>query len=392
VDGRPWIMLAVLFAARTSTGFAYQSIGSIGPELAVALAVDLAAIGFLIGLFKLPGIALSLPAAALARLGSDKGIVAAGTGLLAVGCALTAGAASFEAAATGRLLTGVGATIANIYFAKMAIDWFDQPRLPLAMGVLVTSWPFGIALGLMAQGAIAASWGWRASIAVSTAACLAAMVLMLAVYREAPGRRAPPAVGLAALRALSPTEWQGVLLACAIWTALNVGLVIVFGFGPALLNERGLDLAAAGRLVALGTWIGIMAIPLGGAAATRWRSGPAIITTALVLAALVYALIGRAPELVWLHVAFGVTAFVAAGPIMALPGEVLTPANRAVGMGIFYTGYYVGLTVAPPIAGWLYDHASRSAPFDLAAVLMLAAAAASVAFVRLLKSRPLPAV
>ena len=43
------------------------------------------------------------------------------------------------------------------------------------------------------------------------------------------------------------------------------------------------------------------------------------------------------------------------GPVMALPGEILTPESRGTGLGVYYTMYYLGTGCLPAIAGWLQD-------------------------------------
>jgi hypothetical protein len=134
------------------------------------------------------------------------------------------------------------------------LDWFALSRhLPLAMAILLNSWPLGIALGLVTQGELTLLLGWRGALAISGVATLAAALLMALAYREAPGRTMPPAGGIAALRALAPREWRDMVLLGLVWGALNVGLVLVFGFAPALLAAEGVDLGRAGWLIGLGT-------------------------------------------------------------------------------------------------------------------------------------------
>jgi len=56
---------------------------------------------------------------------------------------------------------------------------------------------------------------------------------------------------------------------------------------------------------------------------------------------------------------------------MALPSGVLAPPNRAAGMGIFYTVYYVAMGILPSVAGVLHDTLGPRAPLTFAAFLML---------------------
>jgi len=77
----------------------------------------------------------------------------------------------------------------------------------------------------------------------------------------------------------------------------------------------------------------------------------------------------------------------AGGLIMALPAQVLSKENRAIGMGIFYTIYYLGMGVFPAIAGYARDVTGNpAAPLILAGVAILFAVLALVGF-RMLKIR-----
>jgi len=55
-----------------------------------------------------------------------------------------------------------------------------------------------------------------------------------------------------------------------------------------------------------------------------------------------------------------------------MPAEVLRPAVRNLGMGVFYTIYYVGCALLPPLAGLLYDRSGGAAALAFAALVALA--------------------
>ena len=71
----------------------------------------------------------------------------------------------------------------------------------------------------------------------------------------------------------------------------------------------------------------------------------------------------------------------AGGLIMALPTKVLRDENRAVGMGMFFTIYYIGLGIFPAIAGYIRDVSDDpAAPFWLAGAMIIAAMLALLGF------------
>jgi hypothetical protein len=86
---------------------------------------------------------------------------------------------------------------------------------------------------------------------------------------------------------------------------------------------------------------------------------------------------------------FGLAAGPPCGLIMAMPGEVLTARNRAAGMGVYFTCYYLAMTALIPVAGALRDATQDPAtPLWFAAVMVVGAALALAGF-RLLQGRAL---
>jgi MFS family permease len=47
----------------------------------------------------------------------------------------------------------------------------------------------------------------------------------------------------------------------------------------------------------------------------------------------------------------------AAGALSAAPARFLSPAGRAVGLGLFYSLYYLGMGALPRVVGWWADRA-----------------------------------
>jgi hypothetical protein len=56
-----WIILLVLFLARTVMAYQFQTVGALGLILVDALKIDFVWLGTLIGLYMLPGAVFSLP-------------------------------------------------------------------------------------------------------------------------------------------------------------------------------------------------------------------------------------------------------------------------------------------------------------------------------------------
>lgn len=381
-----WTVLAVLFLARTAMAVQFQSVGSLGPILAHDLALDYAAIGTLIGLYMLPGVVIALPGGVLMQRFGATTIALAGLAGMAAGGALMGTTTSFTALIAGRLVSGTGAVLLNVALTKMTADWFVGREIVTAMSVLIASWPFGIALALIGFVPLASAYGWPAVMNAGAACSLASLALIAAAYRSPPGT-AEKEIAKLELN-LTRREWLLVILAGAAWGTFNVGYIDLVSFAPGLFVARGYSLAQASGLVSIIGWVMIVSIPLSGYAAEASRRPHAVMAAGLVLAAASVVLMaaGVAPLAVFAAVALLVG--LPAGPIMAMPAQVLRAESRAPGMGVFYTCYYAAMAVLPGLAGMARDLAgSAAAPVLTAAAMMLAALAFVGGFVAVVRGR-----
>jgi predicted MFS family arabinose efflux permease len=369
---RRWIILGVLFLARTAMGFQYESIGSVGPSLIDAFHIGFTAVGTLIGLYHITGVLLSLPGGFIIQRLGDKTTCAAGLAMMVVGGLILAAADTYGQAFAGRLLSGMGGILFNVVLSKMTADWFARREIVLAMAVVLSTWPFGIALGLFVQPRIAEAFGWRAVMLSSASFCLVSLLLMTIFYRAPPDAPARPAasVGRTALppaRALAP-----VIVAGLMWGAFNAGVVAYFSFVPVLLSERGgMTLIESGSLTSLALWIGMLSIPSGGFIAQRLRRpDETVVVFCGAAATALAAIVAGAPALP-ACIAFGLAIGPPPGVITSLPTRILTSEQRAPGFGAFYTCHFLLQAAGPAVAGWLRDSAGGGAAVGFAASLLL---------------------
>src|SRR6266571_3998653 len=205
-----WLMLLVLLVARTAMACQFQTVASLGPILVDALAIDFAWVGTLIGLYMLPGTIIALPGGMLGQRFGAKRVVLAGLALMALGGALM-GAHSLALVVGGRLISGIGAVFVNVLLTKMIADWFARREIVTAMGILVASWPLGLALGLVSFAPIAGAYGWGAVMHAAAGLVLASLLLVAALYRD-PAGSDEGAVARLQIE-LAPREWLLVSLA-----------------------------------------------------------------------------------------------------------------------------------------------------------------------------------
>jgi MFS family permease len=366
-------MLAVLFLARTVMGFQFQTIASTEGQLRTALAIGFAEIGTLIGLYMLPGVLLGLPGGLLVRRFGDRLVCCAGLGLMALGGALVGLGQSFELVLAGRILSGIGGVFLSLAIAKMVTDWFAGREMVVAMSVMLTSWPFGIAAGLVLFAPLTQYWGWPSVMYVASAVSLVALILIAGLYRSPETAAQTGAARISSALALPPrAEAVPILVAGLAWGAFNVGLVMLFSFGPPLLAARGYTVAEAAFVASTVLWLMLATMPLGG----YWLQGRTATDTVVIVLCvglgLVMAAFAYLPEMA---LALGVVLACLMGPppgaLMAMPGRVLRPENRASGLGLFLAVYFVVMAIGPAIAGTLRDSFGSVAPILFGSAMFL---------------------
>ena len=84
-------------------------------------------------------------------------------------------------------------------------------------------------------------------------------------------------------------------------------------------------------------------------------------------------------------VAIVVVASLPAGLIVSLPTQVLSPRNRASGMGIFFTWFYLCMAVLPAVAGKFRDMSGDPAAPTLFASAMMASALVALIWFRVIQ-------
>ena len=369
-------------------GFQFQSVAAVGPLLTTDSIITYTELGTLIGIYLLPGALFALPGGWLGKRFGDKRVVLIGLAMMTLGGAMVALSASYASMFAGRLIAGMGAVLLNVLVTKMVTDWFAEHRIATAMGVLISSWPLGIAIALLTMGPLEEAIGLELTFFVPVALSAIALLLIARMYTSPPGSaEAAEASGKPLQGKLTTYELWGAILSGCVWCLYNIAFILPLSFGPEFLVTKGLTLISAGAIVSLTSWLIIPALPLGAWVAERiGRPVTTMVVTFLAIAILIFA-IPFTPAFSVIFAAIGIVFGPAGGLIMALPGQVLEKENRAVGMGIFFTVYYLGMGVFPPIAGYARDVTGNpAAPLFLAGVAILLALLALSGF-RLIQVR-----
>jgi len=362
-------MLAILFLVRLAMPLQFQSVGAVAPLLGQNFGMSLADIGLLIGLYFTPGVALALAGGGLGQRLGDKQTVLAGLMLMLIGEVAMASSPTWGLQVSGRLIAGAGGVLQTVQMTKMVADWFAGREIATAMAIFINSWPVGLGLSLLILPAIGTHFGVPPAYAAVAALIGAALLLLLVFYRS------PETASRAATKAerLDRRTVLSLIVAGLIWGLYSLGPATIFSFGPTLLVERGWSVATAASTISIVLWVSIPFVPLAGYLADRLKHPEAIFIGGgcVAFAALVAAL-AHTHAVPFVIVGLAIFIGLPAGSIMSLPARVLGPATRAIGMGIFFTLYYIAMMLGPVVGGacarWS-GSAAAALDFGVAALL-----------------------
>ncbi len=396
-EDRRWAALAIMFLVGLSVAIQLQSVQALAPFLVEHEGLSYAEIGVLTGMIMLPGVFLALPGGMLAARLGDRVTMAIALALMLAGALLFAATDSFAVMVAGRLLGGSGTAVLMTQSLKVVTDWFVGREISTAMSINAASFGLGVGIATGLLSGIAAVSSWQVAVLTSVALIGVALFLLLAVYRDkevaVPAMAAGPATARAAPRhglQLSLHEFVLALLAVTMRMLFVSGYVLFMSFAPVLLISRGMGAAQAGFLVSTSAIVALASVPLGGYLTDRTKKPNVFITLGAVGAAFACFMLPQGgPALVWILL-FGLLRGACTGGIMALPAEVLRPGSRNAGFGLSSTVYFLGLSVIPPLAGWILDVTQdHDAPLWFATALWLGIPLALVTF-RMLQRRWMP--
>jgi MFS family permease len=388
-----WVILAALFLARTTLGYQYQSVASVSPLLVEDLGINFTEVGALIGFYSLLGIVSALPAGLLGRRFGDTRITLLGVAMMAAGGFVMGLGDTYGIASVGRVVSGAGGVFITVLMTKIVADWFSGREIVTALAILMNSWPVGIALGLVSQGAIAEAWGWQAVFLSTGFVCLVGMVLVMLAARVRPDPAETPASEAAApvwRWTISRREAVLASLAGCVWILYNSGFIMIVSFAPTMLVERDYDIAEAGALISIGTWVYMFAIPIGGWLSERLQRPNVTMVGCFVLAAIIVAAVPFVESVVIVFALAGIFVGIPTGNVMALTFETVRAENRNMGVGFYYSFHYFGLTFIPIIAGWALDLSGSTAAPMFVGATCTALAIGVLGALRFVQSRPLP--
>lgn len=358
-----WAVLALLFFASLVIPMQFQSVAAFAPILTQEAGLSYTQVGMLTGLFMLSGVFLALPGGLLGAWIGDRAVMGIGLSLMLLGSLIFAFNGDVATMSAGRLLEGAGGALFFVQRTKVVTDWFVGREISTAMAIMASSFGLGVGIALPVMGGLAEVASWQAAVHFTSALTALSLVFVILFYQDPPGAETSAQNSTGGTKRSWLLSWKETILIVVAGNpfALFVsGYVAFMSYAPLLLIERGYSTTEAVSLVSLVALVSIGSVPLGGYLTDRFaRPNWFIAGGAAATAAACFILPLWGPPLLWILL-FGLFRGGCTGGIMALPSEVLRPENRSVGIGLFFTVYFVGMALMPLISGTIQD-ASESA-------------------------------
>jgi MFS family permease len=357
---RPWIILAALALARIAFGYQFQTVATLATGLVQRFGLSYAQLGSLIGVYMLLGVFVALPLGLLGRRFGDRVVLGSGLALMTAGSCVSAWADTTAWIAAGRAVAGVGAVAMIVLQGKVIADWFTGPRFMIGISISVCAFPIGMGLAQLVLPPVQTAFGSHVAFLTDAVPAGLALVLFLASHREPPHHTKVPR------RFSLPSAHECLLLAVAGFSAFASYL-------PTSLAFRGYSLAVIALVMTIATWGNVFGTLAGGGLAARFGGFNIFLigTLALTIGMAGSALTGW--PVAWAAL-LGVVGSIQPGVMMAVGTLSARPENRAVGMGLFYSMYYLGGTFAPALCGTAADYFGHPEAGLLAAAAMSALA------------------
>ena len=364
-----------LLAAGFVLGFFHRIAPAVvAPDLVRDFAIPAAALGSLSAMYYYVYTAMQIPSGIVSdTLGPRYTVSAAGL-IAALGTLVFATATSFEAAAWGRLLVGLGASFTFIGLMKYNTLWFEPQRYGAISGLTLMIGNLGAILAAAPLALLLEFTGWRQIFLVIGGLSLGLSLWILLALRNRPEDAGFPS--LAELAGGAPPRppahhWSreifGALSNRDVWP----GFVVMFGLTgtglafvglwsvPLLTDVHGMSRSAAATATtvmlvgsALGSFFaGSLSDALG-------RRRPIAIVSGVV-AVLCWLALGGLPELsaqgVWFL--FALLGLCAGGGTVsyAVAKEVSPPLFAGMAMAIVNTGLFLGAAVVQAVFGAVMD-------------------------------------
>ncbi|MDD2928460.1 MAG: MFS transporter [Sideroxydans sp.] len=382
-----WTAFGIVGLAYVLSFFHRFAPAAISSDLQLAFNTTGASLGGLAATYFYVYTVMQIPTGILADTLGPRRVVAIGGVIAGIGSILFGMADTLAMASIGRLLVGLGVSVAFICMLKLNAVWFHDRHFGTATGATILLGNLG---SVLAAAPLAWALGFVSWRTVFIAVGLASLVLAALAWWYV--RNHPGEAGLPSLRELDGKEshpaheghwYDGLLVVIknrATWPGLwvNMGLAgTLFAFGglwavPFLHDVYGMDRAmATDHTTLLLAGFAIGAFFIGTLSDRMGRRKPVMFAGALVYSMCWVVLwTGTQMSGVLSHILFLVMGLSAPSFTLswACAKEVNPPALSGMATSVVNVGAFLGTAIMQPLVGWAIDraHAGSELPLGLA--------------------------
>jgi sugar phosphate permease len=381
-----WTAFAIVGLAYVLSFFHRFAPAAISSDLQLAFNTTGASLGGLAATYFYVYTVMQIPTGILADTLGPRRVVAIGGVIAGIGSIMFGMADTLAMASIGRLLVGLGVSVAFICMLKLNAVWFHDRHFGTATGATILLGNLGSVLAAAPLAWALGFVSWRTVFVAVGIASLFLAALSWWYVRNHPGE-----AGLPSLRELDGKEshpahqghwYDGLLVVMknrATWPGLwvNMGLAgTLFAFGglwavPFLRDVYGMDRAVATdhtTLLLAGFAIG--AFFIGTLSDRLGRRKPVMFAGALVYSLCwLPLLLGMQMGSVASHTLFFVMGLAAPSFTLswACAKEVNPPALSGMATSVVNVGAFLGTAILQPLVGWAIDraHAGSELPLGL---------------------------
>jgi predicted MFS family arabinose efflux permease len=290
---------------------------------------------------------------------------------------------------TGRVITGMGASMLSLNAISYAADYFPYAKRGWAMGCIFSSYFAALILGVPVGSLLGDTLGWNSVFGFSAAAALVLLASTTVFLPYLPTHERP-SIGDRFLSSqirtylgfLHSRGTLGALMSSFLASAGTMGFLAFVGVW--LHDDFGVSGGRVGLVFLAAGAAALLASPFAGALSDRIGKRVQFVLSNLALAALLLVL----PRLGWgtpLFLVFGGVSLASAfrqGPMEALITEVVLSTHRGSFVALKNSCSQMGIGLAAFLSGTLYETNGYAAICSLCAILTLASALSMVLLVR----------
>lgn len=353
-----WAILVMVYLCVLVFAFTLQFLPPILPLVLKALTLTHTQAGLLMSFFALPTIFLSVFSGYLTDLWGPFRVGILSLILVILGTLAFVLSGTFQFAAAGRIVAGVGAVALSIVAAQTLSHWFRGYELGTAMGIYNTAMPVGTIICFATFGKWGESLGWRFPVLLTVFISMLGLAGFLSLFKPAPNqsrnrsRENKGHTGLiSGVFQVGPLVW----LAGFCWMWFNAAAIAFSTFAPDFFVSKGYSIGFSGFLASLLMWGSLGLSPVIGRVIDRFNNNDVFIGMGgLLLAASIFA-VTKSTNFLYPMLVMAVAVALVPTPVFSFLSKVLPERSIGLGFGILAMLSGLGMFFGPYLAGLIRD-------------------------------------